>query len=63
MELKHAVRTGAYAFGLTREEASILVTGVDANKDNFVDFPEFTALVSKNHKFKFSDQSSFHIKV
>jgi hypothetical protein len=49
LELKSAVRTGAYAFGLTREEAGILISGVDRNKDNFVDFPEFSALVPLIH--------------
>ena len=51
-ELKHAIRTGAYAFGLTREEAHSLVADVDSNNDSFVDFPEFTALVFLNNLIK-----------
>ncbi|CAK5041018.1 unnamed protein product [Meloidogyne enterolobii] len=44
-ELKYSVRTTARAFGLDREEADFLIAGIDSNKDNFVDFPEFTVLV------------------
>ncbi|KAL7076318.1 hypothetical protein ACQ4LE_004178 [Meloidogyne hapla] len=46
-ELKYSVRTTARAFGLDREQADSLVAGIDSNKDNFVDFPEFTALMAR----------------
>uniref|UniRef100_A0A914HTQ6 non-specific serine/threonine protein kinase n=1 Tax=Globodera rostochiensis TaxID=31243 RepID=A0A914HTQ6_GLORO len=45
-ELKLAVRSSAYQFGLSREEANVLLSDVDANGDNFVDFPEFTRLMA-----------------
>uniref|UniRef100_A0A915NV29 EF-hand domain-containing protein n=1 Tax=Meloidogyne floridensis TaxID=298350 RepID=A0A915NV29_9BILA len=46
-ELKYSVRTTARAFGLEREEADFLIAGIDSNKDNFVDFPEFTVLMAR----------------
>jgi Ca2+-binding EF-hand superfamily protein len=46
VELHQAVEHSAYSFGLSSEEASELLFDVDANGDNYVDFSEFTRLVS-----------------
>lgn len=51
-ELMHAVRTGAYAFGLSREQAYALVAGIDANDDNLIDFPEFTTLMARAKRMR-----------
>ncbi|KAI1692911.1 EF-hand domain pair domain-containing protein [Ditylenchus destructor] len=45
-ELKIAIRESAYSFGLNADEAEFLIYNVDANKDDYVDFPEFSSLVS-----------------
>jgi Ca2+-binding EF-hand superfamily protein len=44
-ELKYAMRTTFRAFGLDHEQAESLVVSIDSNKDNFIDFSEFTSLV------------------
>lgn len=52
VELKRAIRTGAFAFGLSGEQAQALISGVDANKDSVIDFPEFSALMARAKKMR-----------
>ncbi|VDP12727.1 unnamed protein product [Onchocerca flexuosa] len=51
-DLKRFVRSSAASFGLSREEANILLKNVDKNGDHLLDFAEFCTLMSKAKKLR-----------
>ncbi|KAI1700530.1 rhomboid family domain-containing protein [Ditylenchus destructor] len=51
-ELKIAIRESAYSFGLNADEAEFLIYNVDANKDDYVDFPEFSSLMARAKRMR-----------
>lgn len=53
--MSDAVRDNAYGFGLTSEEANKFIASIDANNDNFIDFAEFCALISKAKRMHVND--------
>ncbi|VDK72519.1 unnamed protein product [Onchocerca ochengi] len=51
-DLKRFVRNSAASFGLSREEANILLKNVDKNGDHLLDFAEFCTLMSRAKKLR-----------